>query len=431
MSYIASNGYVRIKVDNRLRKKNLVGDSVRLAFVGSVVDAADSSKYPAYSISGDLFQKRLLRSLSEAGLPVNHIFSVRPIPSFPQCRRLWFASEKTTIGEGLATTQLPFLNLGILKRLTLGIALFFRLLLWGLKGRRNSKKVILLYNIATPPAFVTLIVARIIRAKVFAIVADLPIPGSGIISNTFLRRLDFQLQTRILPLFHGLIVLTRQMAYDFAPQVPFIHMEGAVPQQLLQSLANPSEVKQSGDQRHILMYAGKLDELSGIPLLLEAFPRLQGDQYRLWIVGKGPLQQRVERAAKEDSRIIYWGFLPYAKVLSLYGEATVLINPRSTKLLSTRYLFPSKLIEYIATGRPVITTCTSDVEEEYGPLVFILRDETPEGLSRLVVKVTSMSSIERDAVTQRARAYIMERKTWEHQGERIAEFIRRQLCTDS
>ena len=227
------------------------------------------------------------------------------------------------------------------------------------------------------------------------------------------------------------VVLTRQMVYDFAPQVPFIHMEGAIPKKLLQLFGDFSEEKQEYELRHILMYAGKLDEFSGIPLLLEAFSKLQGDKYRLWIAGRGYLQQQVEQAANEDARIKYWGFLPYEEVISLYKQATVLLNPRPTKLLSTRYLFPSKLVEYLATGIPVITTCTADVEEEYKDLVFALRDETPEGLHSLIVKVISMSDQERTAVAQRARSHVMKQKTWEHQGKRIAEFIRRQVYVDS
>lgn len=408
-------------------------NELSIAFVGSVVEETDASKYPAYSTSGDLFQKRLLHSLTNAGILINHIFSVRPVPSFPNFRQIWFGAEHTILDKKFPMTQLPFLNLGALKTITLGLALFPRLLVWGFKMRKYHQKAILLYNVATPPAFVTLLVARLIRAKVFALVADLQIPGSGALPNTFLRRLDFKIQTNSLPFFHGLIVLTRQMVYDFASQVPFIHMEGAIPQKILQLFGDSSREKheQEHEQHHILMYAGKLDEFSGIPLLLEAFSKLQGDKFRLWIAGRGFLQKQVEQTAKEDARIKYLGFLPYKEVISLYGQATVLVNPRPTKLLSTRYLFPSKLVEYLATGIPVITTCTADVEEEYRDLVFALRDETPEGLQNLIVKVTSMSDKERTVVAQRARAHVMKQKTWEHQGKRIAEFIRRQVYADS
>jgi len=405
-------------------------DSIRLAFVGAVVPESIASQYPAYSAAGNLFQLRLLVALQQNGLTPSAIYSGRPVPSFPAIRQLWFPADQAELGDGLSVYLLPFVNLGALKIITLGLAAFFSLLRWGWRERHAPHRVILTYNVSYPHGTVTLLAARLIWARAFALVADLPVPGDGVVRAAPLRRLDCFLQTKSLPLFDGIVVLTRNMANDFAPRVPFIHMEGAVPKELLQSLTDLSQTDQSTGPYCTLMYAGKLDELRGIPLLLQAFSLLSGDQYRLWITGQGPLREQVEQAAKEDPRITYWGFLPYAEILSLYRKATILINPRCTKSLATRYQFPSKVVEYLATGKPVITTCTADVEEEYRGLVLALRDETPEALARLIDQVARMGSADRNAIGVAARQYILERKTWEHQGKRIAEFIRRQVQAD-
>lgn len=402
---------------------------ISLAFVGIVVPESAASQYPAYNPAGNLFQQRLLVALCENGLSPSAIYSGRPVPSFPRTRRLWFLSEKVKLESGTPVHLLPFVNLGVFKTLTLGLSNFWNLLLWGWHERRTPQRVVLTYNVLAPHGLATLLAARFIRARAFALIADLWVPGQDHTLASLLRKVDFWLQTKSLSLFDGLVVLTRNIAHDFAPGVPFICVDGAVSRQLLELLARIPEIPlQDGEQTYTLMYSGGLLEFKGIDLLLDAFTRLTGPRYRLLITGKGPLQERVEQAAKADPRISYKGYLTsHSEVLMLYREATLLINPQRSNLPTSRYTFPSKLIEYMATGRPVITTCTAGVEEEYGNFVFLLRDETPEGLANLVSQVTSMSAADRLALGQSARQYVLEHKTWEVQGQRIAQFIRQRV----
>ncbi len=55
------------------------------------------------------------------------------------------------------------------------------------------------------------------------------------------------------------------------------------------------------------------------------------------------------------------------------NTADVLIDMRLTEALNTKYSFPSKLMEYLASGTPVITTCTGHVEEEFADIAYLLK----------------------------------------------------------
>ena len=123
------------------------------------------------------------------------------------------------------------------------------------------------------------------------------------------------------------------------------------------------------------MSAGGLEVANGVLELLEAFSLIRSNKYRLRIAGMGPLEHEVREAAEKDQRIEYCGFLPFDKVLDLYDSADVLINMRLTKTLNTKYFFPSKLMEYLTSGVPVITTCTGQTEDEFRDFVFLLKDE--------------------------------------------------------
>jgi glycosyltransferase involved in cell wall biosynthesis len=80
-------------------------------------------------------------------------------------------------------------------------------------------------------------------------------------------------------------------------------------------------------------------------------------------------------------------------------------------------------MEYLAAGRPVISTATSDVAEHYGDAVVVLDDETPEGLARCIEQVFATPVAERAAMGSRARAAV-EGVTWRSQAEPILAFIR-------
>ena len=129
------------------------------------------------------------------------------------------------------------------------------------------------------------------------------------------------------------------------------------------------------------MFSGTLTEVGGILWLLEAFATIPDPNLALWITGRGDLVSRVEQAARDDRRIRYLGFVDREQLLELYGQASILANPRPSWLPEHRYNFPSKLIQYMATGRPVITTETGDVGE-YEPFVYLLREEHRGGPRR-------------------------------------------------
>jgi glycosyltransferase involved in cell wall biosynthesis len=399
---------------------------IRAVFAGASLPSRVAAHLPGFSQAGALFQEGLLGGMAEAGLEVTRVLSVRLVSSFPRFRRIWFSVGSATTAQGVPVTLLPFVNIGPLKTLTLGASAFVSLLRWGWRERRlQGRRVVVLFNVNTPPAAAALVAARMVRARVVAVVADLQVPGSGLLPNTAMRRADFWLQTRSLRSVDGLVAVTRRIALDFAPRVPSLVIEGGVScrsSRPPEATRVPTQIENR--KSFTLMYAGDLSELKGIPLLLEAFTLVADPAVQLWISGCGRLQGAVETAAARDPRITYLGYLDYEELLKRYKRAMVLINPHSTSHESSRYLFPSKLIEYLAAGRPVITTSGEGVEKEYGRFVFLLRDESPEGLSRLIREVQARSPHELDEIGARAQAFVLREKTWALQGKRVADFIR-------
>ena len=179
----------------------------------------------------------------------------------------------------------------------------------------------------------------------------------------------------------------------------------------------------SGDK--IITYAGGLFEEYGLKLLLDAFALIAGEEYRLWLFGKGEMGGEMKASALRDPRIIYWGMLPNQELLDLEARSTVLINPRLSNAAFTRYSFPSKLLQYMITGRPVVSTLLPGISREYHEYLFILQDETPLGLAKLLQEVCEKPQTELSDIGQRARRFVMREKNYLRQGERIFKFIQR------
>ena len=85
--------------------------------------------------------------------------------------------------------------------------------------------------------------------------------------------------------------------------------------------------------------------------LIAAFNEIDDKEFSLWICGFGLDQPFVEVAAKNDSRIIYWGLVEQNRVFEMQQQATLLVNPRKGDAEFTKYSFPSKTMDIWLQGR--------------------------------------------------------------------------------
>lgn len=98
------------------------------------------------------------------------------------------------------------------------------------------------------------------------------------------------------------------------------------------------------------VFVGRLSPEKGIETLLDAWRGLEGT-VPLKIVGDGPLADRVQAAAAGDHSIQWLGRRPTAEVLSIVGDASLLVMP------SIWYeTFGRTIIEAFAKGTPVVAS---------------------------------------------------------------------------
>ena len=395
---------------------------VALAFVGAIVPEKPAFQTAAFSRAGQIYQREMLEGLRRAGLPASEIVSIIPIPSYSRSDRLWIGACREEIIEGAAVRLLPFLNVSPVKQAMIGFSTVIELARWGWRNRGVQNRVVFTYNLSVPPGFFTLIGAKLIGAKAVVALCDIDVPGQTV-PFSLPWRLNYWMQRKLIPHFDGHVVAADAIADDFLANRQYVRVEGGIAEQRVSSTRDPINPERPPNHSFRVAFAGRIDETNGIPALLQAFSLLEGDHYRLCVAGAGPLEQQVRDAASKDSRVEYMGLIALDQVFALYSSSDVLINMRITGHRNTRYFFPSKMIEYLASGTPVISTCTGHIEKEFGEFVYLLRDETPQGLASLIEKVAGTEPEARQQLGRTARKFMLRHKTWDAQTQKVSRYI--------
>ena len=220
------------------------------------------------------------------------------------------------------------------------------------------------------------------------------------------------------------ILFTKAMSeYLNIPDEKFMIMESVIDGNSYNLSSN--NINNDNDKLHVL-YTGALRKEHGIMKLVDMMNHIKRDDFELWITGIGPLSDKLKEAADKDSRIKFFGTVAKDKVFELQSKADILINPRSDDDSPelTRYMFPSKLMEYMLTGNPAVICRMSGIPEDYYQYTLVADNGTSESLAQQLNKVLDMTDEERRTIGSSARQYILDNKTISVQSKRIVDFIK-------
>jgi len=117
--------------------------------------------------------------------------------------------------------------------------------------------------------------------------------------------------------------------------------------------------------RFVVAFAGSLKPWHGVERLLRGFERLLAKEPRahLLVIGDGPLAAEVERTVKRlgTDRVTWTGAVPHAEVPAWLSHAHVGGAPYPD--LPDFYFSPLKVVEYLASGLPVVASAIGQIPE--------------------------------------------------------------------
>lgn len=257
--------------------------------------------------------------------------------------------------------------------------------------------------------------------KVCAIVADLPNMADLSNKKSILKRIYQKITAnncyKYMPCVDAFVLLTEQMAEYLNIDKPFCVMEGIAPKP-------ESDEPLTYKIEKTIFYSGTLHKRFGLDILLEAFSLIPDKGYRLILCGIGDMEEKIKAMAKADGRICFLGKIPREEVLRYQKQATVLVNPRQNKESFTKYSFPSKTMEYLASGIPVVAYKLDGIPIEYDKYIQYVFGNTPQALANKLVEICEASINERKEIGIKAQNFIYNEKNAQKQTKKIIDLIK-------
>lgn len=300
-------------------------------------------------LAANLFQQKLIAGFRSLGTDCE-VLSAPFLGAYPmRCDLMRFRGFKTA-QEGC--TYVKFNNIWGLRNFSRSKAL--KKALKNFIGLEDPQKMILVYCPHTP----------FLEAAVYAkkkdpsiriclYVPDLPNYMNLSADRTWFydvaKKVDIKRMTKLMESVDSYVLLTEHMKEHLpVGNKPYRVAEGII--ETLPELPKPSV---AGKEKYVV-YTGKLFERFGVKALIDGFLTLTNPDYRLVLCGKGDCESYARAAQARDPRILFLGQVPPQEALSWQSRAAALINPRNVVEEYTRYSFPSKNIEYLLSGKPVV-----------------------------------------------------------------------------
>jgi glycosyltransferase involved in cell wall biosynthesis len=173
------------------------------------------------------------------------------------------------------------------------------------------------------------------------------------------------------------------------------------------------EITFSKTKEKILLYQGAVNAGRGLELMIETMVFLP--DYKLWIIGSGTLQNKINAKAENLPNVKVMGKIPFEELKSVTPKALVGLSLEEDLGLNYRYALPNKIFDYVQAGVPVICSDLPEMRalvEEYG-IGKVLFDRKPEMLAKMILELYS-NKMEYESLTSNCLA-ASKILTWENE----------------
>ena len=328
--------------------------------------------FSQYNLTACNAVQKFFRSIAEG---LNHETStdvvVNCILPINNEHRRFFWHFKSSEEDGTFYNYVPLINLPIIKNLLSGIYIFFQILFK--KNLQDQRDFVIVDFLRLSINLPVVIACKIRGIKTIGVVTDLP--GEDVFKKTLKVRLRNLFIFRLT--FDFYICVTRDLnSVVNKKKRPFLMIEGFsdIKVGLVENILGEKF------QERVLIYAGSLYKQYGLETLIEGFHLLKDQDVRLWFYGVGPFSSEIERYSEKDPRVKYMGVLPNEELMVCLTKATLLINPRPSHEAYTKYSYPSKNMEAMSVGTPLVTTKLHGIPNDHFPFIFIIEEETAHGI---------------------------------------------------
>jgi glycosyltransferase involved in cell wall biosynthesis len=350
---------------------------------------------------------------------INVISAIRP-PEYPKYGDLHIKRHVFEESKLLKGINVSFFNIKYLSHFFRYFSVLRETKKWA-KDNKEKNVFVVVYSLHSPFLKAAILIKKIIpNAKIFVIVPDLPLnmDMSSKLQQVF-KHLDWLIIKKMILKIDKFVLFTEQMAqYLKIPIYKWILIEGLINKD---KLLNQRHVKKY--KKRTILYMGSLKKSYNLELLVNAFSELNLPDVELHVYGRGESEGLLKLLSQKNKNFIFCNYVSSDIAFKIMQKATILVNPRSTSEDFTKYSFPSKTFEYMASGTPLITTKLPGIPFEYFNYTYCFEDETVEGFKNTLISVLTLSDKELNDKGKTAKMFILKNKNSIKQTNKMLKFL--------
>lgn len=343
------------------------------------------------------------------------VFNLQFYPSF---KKIFYSKGNIALHEFGEVEDIPFLSCRILEH-----DFKAKNLLKRMKMEVEDNSILLVYSTYYPfLKAVSKLKKKRNNITVCLIVPDLP-QYIGLNENVSIyQKLSRHIRSKLFNKYNRCVdcyvLLTDHMNSVINPdQKKYIVVEGIADSNYSRLDAGNNVVTNS------VVYSGTLQFKYGISTLLDAIKLVDKKDVFFEFYGDGEAKNKIIELSQTDPRIRYMGICDRDQLQKVQQEALCLINPRQNIESFTKYSFPSKNLEYMLSGRPVIAYMLDGMPREYANYIFTPSDNSPASLAKVIVDIINMPENERKSQGDNAKDFVTKEKNYLKQTQKILDML--------
>lgn len=190
-------------------------------------------------------------------------------------------------------------------------------------------------------------------------------------------------------------------------------------------LFSPAISEKTHESRRTILYIGSMRRQYGLDRLIKAFALLKPPpDLRLILIGDGSERPRLIELVKKlklEKKVDFHLYIPHDSLPEVIRDAYITVGPLCPSL-ANYYTIPTKVLEYFACGKTVVSSEVSNDVLIDGHTGLVIKSPTPENIAERFSNL-----IEDEKLTRRlgknARRLVVERFDW----ERILDKLEKEL----
>lgn len=220
----------------------------------------------------------------------------------------------------------------------------------------------------------------------------------------------------------GIVFLSWWMYQNYPNHnLPLFHMDGGADgfKGILSETSLP--VPPRSTCTYTLVHTGALDKWRGLDFMRGVVRACRRSDVRFVFCGKCD-KATMWAEFGNDPRVEVKGFVSNEEVDKISRKADAFLNVRTPGLGDNLVNYPSKVPQYLAWGKPVVSTWNDSFSPDYRDILEVC-DDTPEGFVRVLEDVLAWDEEKRRAKFNQIKVWFDERKSWTRQSSRLLDFI--------